>query len=126
MAPLLMTVEFTLCGLLMFNLGLPRPNPQEQVVPPADEARARRPRQHHHQERHPRGVVPRPRGRRHVHERRHTPEDVQRYLYLEAERRAIMRKRRQLADSENDFFAPAAAPGAGSGLQRLPQLAGAP
>ena len=35
-----------------------------------------------------------------------TPEDVQRYLYLEAERRAIMRKRKQLADNENDFFAP--------------------
>jgi len=35
-----------------------------------------------------------------------TPEDVQRYLFLEAERRAIMRKRKQLADNENDFFAP--------------------
>ena len=35
-----------------------------------------------------------------------TPDDVQRYLYLEAERRAIMRKRKQLADGENDFFAP--------------------
>ncbi len=35
-----------------------------------------------------------------------TPEDVQRYLYLEAERRAIMRRDRQLREDENDFFAP--------------------
>ena len=35
-----------------------------------------------------------------------TPEDVQRYLFLEAEHRAIMRKRKQLDDDENDFFAP--------------------
>lgn len=35
-----------------------------------------------------------------------TPDDVQRYLYLEAERRAVMRRQRQLADDENDFFAP--------------------
>ncbi len=36
----------------------------------------------------------------------HTPSDVQRYLYLEAERRAIMRRSRQLAENESDFFAP--------------------
>lgn len=45
-----------------------------------------------------------------------TPEDVQRYLYLEAERRAIMRKRDQLADDENDFFAPPRRPGPDPGL----------
>ena len=45
-----------------------------------------------------------------------TPNDVQRYLYLEAERRAIMRKRRQLADNENDFFAPPRRPGPDPGF----------
>lgn len=35
-----------------------------------------------------------------------TPEDVQRYLYLEAERRAVLRKQKILTDAENDFFAP--------------------
>ena len=45
-----------------------------------------------------------------------TPSDVQRYLYLEAERRAIMRKRRQLADNENDFFAPPRRGGPDPGL----------
>ncbi len=46
-----------------------------------------------------------------------TPEDVQRYLYLEAERRAIMRKRKQLADNENDFFAPPRRPGPDPGFR---------
>ena len=45
-----------------------------------------------------------------------TPSDVQRYLYLEAERRAVMRKRRQLADNENDFFAPPRRPGPDPGF----------
>jgi len=45
-----------------------------------------------------------------------TPGDVQRYLYLEAERRAIMRKRKQLADHENDFFAPPRRPGPDPGF----------
>ncbi|MCY4423445.1 MAG: hypothetical protein OXC06_10285 [Acidimicrobiaceae bacterium] len=45
-----------------------------------------------------------------------TPDDVQRYLYLEAERRAIMRKRQQLADNENDFFAPPRRPGPDPGF----------
>lgn len=45
-----------------------------------------------------------------------TPDDVQRYLYLEAERRAIMRKRKQLADNENDFFAPPRRPGPDPGF----------
>ena len=35
-----------------------------------------------------------------------TPEDVVRYLYLEAERRAKMRKQGVLADAENDLFSP--------------------
>ena len=35
-----------------------------------------------------------------------TPDDVVRYLYLEAERRAKMRKRGLLADNENDLFSP--------------------
>ena len=35
-----------------------------------------------------------------------TPTDVLRYLYLEAERRARMRKVKLLDDSENDLFAP--------------------
>ncbi|MCY3925057.1 MAG: hypothetical protein OXG52_06050 [bacterium] len=46
-----------------------------------------------------------------------TPEDVQRYLFLEAERRAIMRKRKQLADNENDFFAPPRRPGPDPGFR---------
>ncbi|MYB24539.1 MAG: hypothetical protein F4X37_05480 [Acidimicrobiia bacterium] len=45
-----------------------------------------------------------------------TPEDVQRYLYLEAERRAIMRKRKQLTNKENDFFAPPRRPGPDPGF----------
>ena len=45
-----------------------------------------------------------------------TPDDVQRYLYLEAERRAIMRKRRILSDSETDFFAPPRHPGPDPGF----------
>ncbi len=35
-----------------------------------------------------------------------TPDDVVRYLYLEAERRAKMRKEGLLADNENDLFSP--------------------
>ena len=117
MAPLLMTAEFTLFGLLMFNLGL--------FVPVA------RNKWHHwrmKRERAGRG------GGRAVTKADireelcrdpvavdmfmsdSTPEDVQRYLYLEAERRAIMRKRQQLADNENDFFAPPRHPGPDPGF----------
>ena len=46
-----------------------------------------------------------------------TPEDVLRYLFLEAERRAVMRKRKQLADDENDFFAPPRRPGPDPGFR---------
>ena len=35
-----------------------------------------------------------------------TPEDVAQYLFLEAERRAMLRKCNRLDDDENDFFAP--------------------
>ena len=45
-----------------------------------------------------------------------TPDDVQRYLYLEAERRAVMRKRRILTDGETDFFAPPRNPGPDPGF----------
>ena len=116
MAPLLMTAEFTLFGLLMFNLGL--------FVPIA---RNKWYRWRMKRERAGRGD-----GRITKEDIREelsrdpvavdmfmsdsTPEDIQRYLYLEAERRAIMRKRRQLADSENDFFAPPRRPGPDPGF----------
>ena len=35
-----------------------------------------------------------------------TPDDVARYLFLEAERRAMLRKCNRLDDDETDFFAP--------------------
>ena len=46
-----------------------------------------------------------------------TSEDVQRYLFLEAERRATMRKRKQLDDDENDLFAPPRRPGPDPGFR---------
>ncbi len=49
-----------------------------------------------------------------------TPSDVQRYLYLEAERRAMMRRLRQLSDTENDFFAPPEQPGPDPGFTGCP------
>ncbi len=117
MAPLLMTAEFTLFGLFMFNLGL--------FVPIA--------RNRWHRWRMQRERAGRGDGRRITRDdireelsrdpvaadmfmNDRTPEDVQRYLYLEAERRAIMRKRRQLADNENDFFAPPRRPGPDPGF----------
>lgn len=51
-----------------------------------------------------------------------TPEDVQRYLYLEAERRAVMRKRKQLGNDENDFFAPPRRPGPDPGFRGCNEL----
>ena len=116
MAPLLMTAEFTLFGLLMFNLGL--------FVPIA---RNRWYRRRMKRERAGRG------GKKVTKDdireelcrdpvavdmfmSDSTPEDVQRYLYLEAERRAIMRRRRQLADNENDFFAAPRHPGPDPGF----------
>ncbi len=113
MAPFVMTAEFALFGLAMFNLGL--------IVPMARNSWYRR-------------RMKRKSGGRTVTKEdiRHelcrdpvavdmfmsddTPTDVQRYLYLEAERRAIMRKRKQLADNENDFFAPPRRPGPDPGF----------
>ena len=120
MAPLLMTAEFTLFGLFMFNLGL--------FVPIA--------RNQWHRRRMRRERAGRGDGRTidksdireelcrdpvamDMFMNDSTPEDVQRYLYLEAERRAIMRKRRQLTDNENDFFAPPRRPGPDSGFRGL-------
>ena len=117
MAPLLMTAEFTLFGLLMFNLGL--------FVPVA--------RNKWHRWRMKRERAGRGDGKtitkNDIREELcrdpvavdmfmsdSTPEDVQRYLYLEAERRAIMRRRRQLAENENDFFAPPRRPGPDPGF----------
>ena len=117
MAPLLMTAEFTLFGLAMFNLGLLAPFLRNKWY-----------RRRMQRERAGRGA-----GRTitkddireelcrdpvavnlFMHDG--TPEDVQRYLYLEAERRAIMRKRSQLTDNENDFFAPPRRPGPDPGF----------
>ena len=117
MAPLVMTAEFAVFGLAMFNLGL--------VVPVA---RNRWYRWRMKRERAGRAEG-RPVTKEDIREELcrdpvavdmfmsdDTPEDVQRYLYLEAERRAIMRKRRQLADNENDFFAPPRRPGPDPGF----------
>ena len=117
MAPFVMTAEFAFFGLAMFNVGL--------IVPLA---RNRWYRWRMQRERAGRG------GGRTITKddiREElcrdpvaidmfmsdcTPDDVQRYLYLEAERRAIMRKRKQLADHENDFFAPPRRPGPDPGF----------
>ena len=117
MAPLVMAAEFALFGMLMFNVGL--------VVPIARNKwyrwRMRRERAGRcdgetvtkndiREElcRDPVAVD--------MFMSDSTPDDVQRYLYLEAERRAILRKRRQLADNENDFFAPPRRPGPDPGF----------
>ena len=115
MAPLLMTVEVTLCGLLMFNLGLLAPILRNRWY-----------RRRMRRERAGRGKAITKNDIREelcrdpvaveMFMSDHTPEDVQRYLYLEAERRAIMRKHRQLADNENDFFAPPRRPGPDPGF----------
>ncbi|MYB02828.1 MAG: hypothetical protein F4Y13_01150 [Acidimicrobiaceae bacterium] len=115
MAPLLMTVEFTLFGLLMFNLGLLAPILRNKWY-----------RRRRRRERAGRGKTITNNDIREelcrdpvaveMFMSDRTPEDVQRYLYLEAERRAIMRKRRQLADNENDFFAPPRRPGPDPGF----------
>ena len=116
MAPLLMTAEFTLFGLLMFNLGL--------FVPIVRNSWYRRRMKRERAGRGGKKVT-----KDDIREELcrdpvavdmfmsdSTPEDIQRYLYLEAERRAIMRRRRQLADNENDFFAPPRRPGPDPGF----------
>lgn len=51
-----------------------------------------------------------------------TPEDVARYLFLEAERRAMLRKCNRLDDDENDFFAPPRRPGPDPGFRGCNEL----
>lgn len=46
-----------------------------------------------------------------------TPDDVTRYLFLEAERRAMLRKCNRLDEDENDFFAPPRRPGPDPGFR---------
>ena len=117
MAPLLMIAEYAFFGMAMFNLGLLAPFLRNRWY----RRRIRR-------ERAGRGVG-RAITKDDIREELcrdpvamdmfmddRTPEDVQRYLYLEAERRAIMRKRQQLADNENDFFAPPRRPGPDPGF----------
>ena len=117
MAPLLMIAEYAFFGMAMFNLGLLAPLLRNKWY----RRRLRR-------ERVGRGVG-RTITKDDIREELcrdpvamdmfmddRTPEDVQRYLYLEAERRAVMRKRQQLADNENDFFAPPRRPGPDPGF----------
>ena len=116
MAPLLMTAEFAIFGLAVFNLGL--------VVPILRNKWYRRLTERGRAGRSGKEIT-----RVDIREELcrdpvavemfmndDTPEDVQRYLYLEAERRAIMRRRKQLADNENDFFAPPRRPGPDPGF----------
>jgi hypothetical protein len=117
MAQLLMIVQFVLYGLLMFHLGLLAPIVRNKWY-----------RRRMRRERAGRGdgtSITRNDIREELSRdpvavdmfmSDSTPEDVQRYLYLEAERRAIMRKRRQLTDHENDFFAPPRRPGPDPGF----------
>lgn len=51
-----------------------------------------------------------------------TPEDVARYLFLEAERRAMLRKCNRLDDDENDFFAPPRRSGPDPGFRGCNEL----
>ncbi len=107
MAPFVMTAEFVFFGLTMFNLGL--------IAPWVRNKWYRRRMQRERARRGSGRAVTRDDIREELCRDPvaidmfmddDTPDDVQRYLYLEAERRAILRKRRQLADNENDFFAP--------------------
>ena len=107
MAPLVMAVEFAAFGFFMFNLGLFVPRLRTlwyrgrtkrlRAVRSADGAITRDDI---------REELCRDPVATQMFMNDDTPEDVQRYLYLEAERRATMRRHRQLAEDENDFFAP--------------------
>ena len=117
MAPFVTVAEYTFFGLAMFNLGLLAPYARNQWY-------RRRMKRERTGRSEGRSVT-----REDIREELcrdpvavdmfmsdDTPSDVQRYLYLEAERRAIMRKRRQLAENENDFFAPPRRPGPDPGF----------
>ena len=107
MAPLIMAVEFAAFGFFMFNLGLFVPKLRTlwyrgrmkrlRAVRAADGAITRDDI---------REELCRDPVATEMFMSDDTPEDVQRYLYLEAERRATMRRHQQLAEDENDFFAP--------------------
>lgn len=117
MAPLLMIAQFVLYGLLMFHLGLLAPIVRNKWY----RRRLRRERAGRGGDRtitkdDIRAELCRDPVAVDMFMSDSTPEDVQRYLYLEAERRAIMRRRNQLADSENDFFAPPRRPGPDPGF----------
>ena len=108
MAPILMTTEFALFGMAMFNLGLLVPYLRNKW-------HRRRLRRQRRRAGRTGGDVTKDDIRNELVRdpvamemfmRDETPDDVQRYLYLEAERRALMRKQRILTDSETDFFAP--------------------
>ena len=117
MGPLLSTAQFVLFGLLMFNAGLRVPILRNKWYRwKLERERAYR-------------AAGRPITRDDIREELcrdpvatelfmsdNTPEDVQRYLYLEAERRAMMRRQKQLADDESDFFAPPRRPGPDPGF----------
>ena len=117
MAPFVMTAEFVLLGLAMFNMGL--------IVPYARNRWYRWRMERVRAGRGDGGTVTKEDIREELCRdpvavdmfmSDSTPDDVQRYLYLEAERRAMMRKRKQLAGNENDFFAPPRRPGPDPGF----------
>ena len=118
MSPLLTTVQFAFFGLFMFNLGVALPIFRTMWY----RRRLRRLRAARSGD----GTITKNDIREELTRdpvatelflSDNTPEDVQRYLYLEAERRAIMRKQKQLADNENDFFAPPRRPGPDPGFR---------
>ncbi len=117
MAPFVMTAEFAVFGLAMFNLGLIVPvvrskwyrcRMERERAGRSDGRTVTRDDIREELCRDPVAVE--------MFMSDSTPDDVQRYLYLEAERRAIMRRRKQLAESENDFFAPPRRPGQDPGF----------
>ena len=117
MAPMLMTVEFVLFGVAMFNAGL--------LVPMLRSKWYRRQMRRERAARRRGRLITKDDIREELTRdpvaldlfmSDDTPCDVQRYLYLEAERRAVMRKRRQLNERDTDFFAPPRRPGPDPGF----------